>query len=75
MARPPCPRVANRLPQFLARAGMPWGELARRTLLSPRLIAHLRRPGSNPSLAVAARVAGALGVPVERLWTLPRSHA
>ena len=72
MIYPPGPRVTNRLPQVLGRADMPWGELARRTLLSPRLLARLRRPDANPSLAVAARVAGALGVPVEGLWSLPR---
>jgi hypothetical protein len=63
------PAVLNRLPGELARQGLSWGELARRTLLPSRLIGRLRSPAANPRLAVAQRVATALGVPVERLWT------
>jgi transcriptional regulator with XRE-family HTH domain len=51
---------------------MPWGELARRTLLPASLLARLRAPDANPRLAVAERIAAALGVPVEALWRLGR---
>jgi hypothetical protein len=50
---------------------MSWGELARRTLLPVRRVARLRASAANPRLAVAERVAAALGVPIERLWSLP----
>jgi hypothetical protein len=64
------PRVVNRLPALLARRGMPWGELARRTLLPAPLLGRLRAAGANPRLAVAERIAEALGVPVESVWAL-----
>ena len=60
----------NRLPALLARRGMTWGELARRTLLPAALLGRLRAPGANPRLSVAERVAAALGVPVESVWAL-----
>jgi len=62
--------VVNRLPALLERRGMSWSELARRTLLPQPLLARLRAPTANPRLAVAERVAAALGLPVEQLWTL-----
>ena len=75
MARHPAPTVTNHLPAFLDQHGIPWGELARRTLLPPRLVARLRAPHANPRLVVAERVAAALAVPVEQLWTTtPRSR-
>jgi hypothetical protein len=55
---------------LLARGGMSWGDLARRTLLPARLVVRLREPAANPRLAVAERVAAALGVPVEAVWAL-----
>ena len=64
------PVVVNRVPRMLARRGIAWGELARRTLLPGAIIARLRAPDANPRLVVAERVAAALGVPVETLWTL-----
>jgi len=64
------PVVVNQVPSALSRRGIPWGELARRTLLPGAMIARLRAPGANPRLVVAERVAAALGVPVETLWTL-----
>ncbi len=63
-------RVTNRLPAVLAAAGVSWSELVRRTLLPPRLVRRLRVPDANPRLAVAERVAGAVGVPVEAIWRL-----
>jgi len=71
--RPPA-RVVNHLPALLARRAMSWGELGRRTLLPARLLARLRAPDANPRLAVAERVAAALGVPVEALWTPVRGR-
>jgi DNA-binding phage protein len=68
------PSVTNRLPAALARRPMTWGELARRTLLPGRLLARLRAPDANPRLAVAERVAAALGVRVEDLWVLRREE-
>jgi len=64
------PAVVNQVPRLLARRGIAWGELARRTLLPAAIIARLRAPDANPRLLVAERVAAALGVPVETLWTL-----
>jgi len=61
-------RIVNGLPALLARRGLSWGQLARRTLLPAPLIARLRAPGANPRLAVAERVAAAVGVSVEELW-------
>jgi hypothetical protein len=49
---------------------MTWGDLARRTLLAGALVRRLRAAGANPRLAVAERVAAALGVPVEAVWAL-----
>jgi hypothetical protein len=69
MSRRPV-RIVNRLPAVLARRAMSWGELTRRTLLPARLLARLRAPDANPRLAVAERVAAALGLPVEEIWTL-----
>ena len=66
----PAATVVNRVPRLLARRGIPWGELARRTLLPGAVVARLRAPDANPRLVVAERVAAALGVPVEALWTL-----
>jgi hypothetical protein len=63
-------RVRNRLPATLARRGMSWGELGRRTLLPARLLHRLRRADANPRLTVAERVAAALDLPIERLWML-----
>jgi hypothetical protein len=63
-------RVVNRLPAVLATHGVSWGELSRRTLLPARLLARLRDPAANPRLSVAERVAAALDVPVEAVWTL-----
>ena len=66
-------RIVNGLPALLARRGMSWGELARRTLLPPRLLARLRAPAANPRLVVAERVAAAVGASVEELWdVVPR---
>jgi len=65
------PAVINRLPAVLARLGISWGELGRRTLLPPRLLARLRSPAANPRLAVAERVADALALRIEDLWVLP----
>jgi hypothetical protein len=62
------PRVVNRLPGELLRSGVSWGELSRRTLLPLALLGRLRAPHANPRLAIAERVADALGIPVERLW-------
>jgi len=73
MARRPPAAVVNRLPILLGRYGMSWGELERRTLLPPRLLARLRAPGANPRLVVAERIAAALGVPVEAVWVRRRS--
>ena len=64
------PVVVNRVPRMLARRGIAWGELARRTLLPGAIVARLRAADANPRLVVAERVAAALGVPVETLWTL-----
>ena len=72
LVRAGLPRVMNRLPALLERRGMTWGELARRTLLPGPLLGRLRAPGANPRLAVAERVAAALGVPVESVWALGR---
>jgi hypothetical protein len=54
----------------LVGTGIGWGELAQRTLSCPRTLRMLRRPGANPRLSTAARVAAALDLPIERLWTL-----
>lgn len=62
--------VVNLVPRLLARQGIPWGELARRTLLPAPVVARLRAADANPRLVVAERVAAALGVPVEALWKL-----
>jgi predicted transcriptional regulator len=62
------PRVVNQLPTVLVRLGVSWGELSRRTLLPLPLLSRLRASDANPRLAIAERVAAALGVPVERLW-------
>jgi transcriptional regulator with XRE-family HTH domain len=70
MSRRRAPTVRNRLAALLRQRGITWGELGRRTLLPPRLVARLRSPAANPRLAVAERVAAALGVPIERLWRL-----
>ena len=72
MARRPPAAVVNRLPILLGRYGISWGELERRTLLPPRLLARLRAPGANPRLVVAERIAVALGVPVEAVWVRRR---
>jgi len=55
---------------LLRERAMSWSELGRRTLLPARLIARLRQADANPRLAVAERVAAALGVPVEAIWRL-----
>ncbi len=62
--------VVNRVPAVLASRGLRWDDLARRTLLCPHALRGLRRPGANPRIGVATRIASALDVQVERLWTL-----
>jgi hypothetical protein len=69
---PSSPRVVNHLPSLLRRAGVGWGELARRALLPAAQVARLRAPDANPRLTVAARVAAVLDEPVERVWRLSR---
>jgi hypothetical protein len=66
------PRLRSRLPALLEAHGVSWGELGRRTLLSRRVLAPLRAPTANPPLAVAERVAAALGLRVEDVWTAGR---
>jgi len=72
MTRRPPPAVVNHLPALLEREGLSWGELERRTLLPPRLLARLRTPAANPRLVVAERIAVALGLPVEAIWARRR---
>lgn len=67
--------VRNRLAAVLARLGVPLGELARRTLLPPRVLARLRAPHANPPLRVAARIAHALDVRVEAIFSLSERAA
>ncbi len=70
----PSNTVESRLDTLLAARGIPWSELGRRTLLPARQVARLRARRANPRLAVAERVAAALGVTVEDTWRLvPRS--
>jgi transcriptional regulator with XRE-family HTH domain len=64
------PRVINHLPRTLRRRGVTWGDLARRTLLSPGQLSRVRGSSANPRLVVAERVAAALGVPIEEIWQL-----
>jgi len=72
----PSHAVENRLGLLLAARGIPWSELGRRTLLPARQVARLRARDANPRLAVAERVAAALGVTVEEAWRLvPRPGA
>ena len=47
-----------------------WATLARRTGLPLHVLHRLRQSDTNPPLAVAERVARALDVPIEALWTL-----
>ena len=75
MPHHPGPAVVNHLPDLLRRRTISWSEFGRRTLLPPRHLARLRAPGANPHLAVAERVASALGVPVETVWVLTQPHA
>jgi hypothetical protein len=70
MARRAAPAVVNHLPGLLRRRGITWGELGRRTLLPSRVLVRLRTQDANPRLAIAERLAAALGLPVERLWAL-----
>jgi transcriptional regulator with XRE-family HTH domain len=67
--------VHNRLAAVLARLDVPLGELARRTMLPPRVLARLRSPQANPPLRVAARIARALGVRVEAIFSLAEGTA
>ncbi|MFN8543954.1 MAG: hypothetical protein U0807_07105 [Candidatus Binatia bacterium] len=66
------PLVRNRLPAVLAACGMGWGDLGRRARLAPGVVRRLQTTHANPRLAVAERVAAALDLPVEALWTLRR---
>ena len=69
-------RVHNRLPALLDDLGVPLGELARRTMLPARVLVRLRSPCANPPLRVAARIAHALEVQVEAIFSLSaRRHA
>ena len=67
--------VRNRLATVLARLGVPLGELARRTLLPARVLVRLRSPHANPPLRVAARIACALDVRVEAIFSLSERAA
>jgi transcriptional regulator with XRE-family HTH domain len=62
----------NRLPGLLRQRGITWGELARRTLLPAARLRRLAAAHANPRLAVAERVAAALDLPLEAVWTLGR---
>ena len=64
-------RVHNRLPALLDDLGVSLGELARRTMLPARVLIRLRSPRANPPLRVAERVARALEVHVEAIFSLP----
>ena len=69
-------RVHNRLPALLDDIGVPLGELARRTMLPARVLVRLRSPHANPSLRVAERIARALEVHIEAIFSLSaRRHA
>ncbi len=63
-------RVISRLPRLLRQRGMTWTELGRRTQLTRTQLARLGGRHANPRLAVADRVADALGLPVEAIWRL-----
>ena len=63
-------RVHNRLPALLDDLGVPLGELSRRTLLPARVLTRLRSRHANPSLRIAERVARALEVHVEAIFSL-----
>jgi len=67
--------VRNQLAAVLGRLGVPLGELARRTLLPARVVARLRSSHANPPLSVAARIAGALDVRIESIFSLPERAA
>jgi hypothetical protein len=62
----------NRLPGLLRQRGLTWGELARRTLLPAARLRRLGAAQANPRLGVAQRVAAALDLPLEAVWTLGR---
>jgi transcriptional regulator with XRE-family HTH domain len=69
-------RVHNRLPALLDDLGVPLGELSRRTLLPAHVLTRLRSRHANPSLRIAERVARALEVHVEAIFSLSgRRHA
>lgn len=62
--------VVNELPALLAAHDVGWDELGRRTLLSRRTLDRLRGATANPRLRDAHRIADALGVAIEQIWTL-----
>ena len=70
MPHPSPPAVISRLPGLLRRRGITWTELGRRTRLTRAQLARLGDRHANPRLAVADRVAAALGMPVESIWRL-----
>jgi hypothetical protein len=62
----------NHLPRLLGERGITWGELARRTLVPAARLRRLGAAHANPRLGVAERVAAALDLPLEAVWTLGR---
>ena len=64
--------VVCRAMEIVQHQGGDWSVLARRAGLPAHVVRRLRRPHTNPSLAVAERVANALDVPIEALWRLRR---
>jgi predicted transcriptional regulator len=62
----------NHLPALLRQRGITWGELARRTLVPAARLRRLGAAHANPRLGIAERVAAALDLPLEAVWTLGR---
>jgi hypothetical protein len=72
LTRVPRRGIENRLPDALRRRAIGWGELAQRILVPTCRLRALREPTANPALALADRIAVALDVEVEDLWSLRR---
>ena len=64
--------VVCRAAEVVRQQGWSWAALARRTGLPVAVLRRLRVADANPPLLVAERIARALDVSIETLWSLRR---
>ena len=67
-------RLSNRIRRHRTAAELSQADLARRVGVSRQTVVAMEKGNYNPSVALALRLARALGTTVEELFTLEADH-